>query len=300
MASSATNIKIVPVNVSWQLEEKELIDFTGLTSASLDGKFFNGSTAKDAILNYFWFDLDAGSVDPAPGGRVSVETDIITADVDTDIATKFVAIVDALPGYSASAVGAVVTMARLAVGKVTDTVDVDSNIAITKCQDGRDFALGLLDGDVETSFEESIFDVVSHQTGVTIKAGLRQGNNATITTVLQEVTSSNLQEFYSAAGATGGSLTPGGGTLLHGQGSSRQGDNVLIQSARLVFKPVNATDDLENLTFWRAYPLPGSIVFSGENPQLLTVEWRVFDSENLDTGISLFAFGDQTQATVDA
>ena len=64
-------------------------------------------------------------------------------------------------------------------------------------------------------------------------------------------------------------------------------------------KPVNASDNTENLTFFRAYPLVDSLTFSGENPKLLSVSWRVFDSENIDSNISLFAFGDQTQTGVD-
>ncbi len=293
MASSAVNIKVEPVNVFWRIEEQETLDFTGLTSAGIEGKSLNMSTALDAILNYLWWDEDTVSVDPAIGGRVSIEVDIVGGDADTVIASKTQVVVDALPGYTATVSGAVVTVIRAAVGDVTDTVDTDSGVLITKCQDGGDFDLGLLDGDVAPSFEESLFDVTSHQTGTTVVAALRQGNSAEITTILQETISSKLKEFWGKA--TGGTFTPGGGTEVFGQGSSRQGENALIQARRLVLKPVNSTDDLSNLTFWKAYPLPSTLTFSGENPKLLEVTWRVFNDSQRDTNISLFAFGDETQ-----
>lgn len=294
MASSAVNIKIEPVNLDLSIEEQETLDFDGLAPADLDGKFLNMSTASDAILNYMWWDLDAGSADPNPGGRVSVETDIVTGDSASSIATKTQVIITALPGYTATVSGTVVTVIRTDVGDVTDTVDVDSNVLITKCQDGGSFDLGLLDGDVNPGFDEQLFDVTSHQTGTTPISALRQGNSSELTTILQETTTSTLKEFFSKL--TGGTFTPGGGTELFGQGSSRQGENVFVQARRLVFKPVNATDDLGNLTFWKAYPIPSSLTFSGESPKLLEVTWRFFDDPQRDSTISLFAFGDQTQS----
>ncbi len=293
MSTGAINIKIDPQNVSWDMEEQEIIDFDGVSASDFGGTSFNMSTANDGLLHYFWGDENSTDADPVVSGRVENEVDYGAGASSAAIATAVQLVIDALPGYTATVSGTAVTVIRTAEGDVTDSVDTDSGVLITKCQDGGDFDLGLLDGDIEVSFDEQMLDVTAHQNGTTILAALRQGNSAEITTVLQETQSSKLKEFFGKA--TGG-IFNGATTEMFGQGSSRQGENALVQARRLRLKPVNASDDLENLTFWKAYPIPSSLVFSGENKKLLTVTWKIFNDDQRDSTISLFAFGDQTQA----
>lgn len=59
-------------------------DDTGAGNAKFDGKYFviyDGSTGY-----YVWFDLAAGSVDPAPAGLTGIECDITAINTDAEIA----------------------------------------------------------------------------------------------------------------------------------------------------------------------------------------------------------------------
>lgn len=299
-ASSATNIRIAPVNVTWEIEQQYTIKTVTDTSGSLDGLYFVLSDSDGGVA--FWIDVDdSGTLIPAGASaepRAVEITTIATGDVAATVATNVAAAIDADSKFSATASGDVVTVTASAAADIADWADGDTTFTFTKCQEGGSLDLGLLDGDVEVSPTEEIFPVVSHQTGVTETAALRQGNNAEITTVLQETQSSKLKEFYGKA--TGGTFTPSGGTELFGQGSSRIGTNVLIEARRLKLAPVTPveSESKETLTFWKAYPLPDSITYSGENPRLLNVTWRVFNDSARDSAISLFAFGDSAQTGI--
>jgi len=294
MAGSANNIEISPVNVLWRIEASEQLDFAGLTGADVKGKYLNLSTAKDAILNYLWGD-DSVEADPAPAGRTAIPF-TVTSDTDTaaTLAAAANAALVAATGYASTVSGTVVTVNRDAVGLVTDTVDVDSGILVSVCRRGKDFDLGLLDGDVEASLAPSNFVVTAHQTGVTPRAALFQGlESLEVTTSMLETQKSKLDEVYGLYGAV---FTPGAGTSVTGVGTSKQGQNLLVDAARLVLKPVNATDDTTNTVLMLAVPVPDSLVFSGENPRTLSVTWQGYIDDQIDSRASAFLLGDETQA----
>ena len=294
MAGSANNIEISPVNVLWRIEASEQLDFAGLTGLDVKGKFLNLSTAKDTILNYLWGD-DSIVADPAPAGRTAIPF-TVTGDTDTaaTLAAAANAALVAATGYASTVSGTVVTVNRDAVGLVTDTVDVDSGILVSVCRRGKDFDLGLLDGDVEASLAPSNFVVTAHQTGVTPRAALFQGlESLEVTTSMLETQKSKLDEVYGLYGAV---FTPGAGTSVTGVGTSKQGQNLLVDAARLVLKPVNATDDTTNTVLMLAVPVPDSLVFSGENPRTLSVTWQGYIDDQIDSRASAFLLGDETQA----
>ena len=61
------------------------VDFTGATTAGLDGTYFLISSIS---RNYYvWFDVDNLSVDPAPGGT-AIEVNLVSGDSDAVIADK--------------------------------------------------------------------------------------------------------------------------------------------------------------------------------------------------------------------
>lgn len=298
MASSAGNIKIEPVNVTWAIEEQATITAVADVAASLDGTFFKLSDTAGTVG--FWIDVDdSGTLIPAGASALdrAIEiTTISTGDSASVIAGLLATAISADSKFGATSSGSDATVTSTDAADIELWADGDTGFTFTLCQEGGSLDLGLLDGDVADTFEEVLFDVTSHQTGVTPIAALRQGMTAEVTTTLLETTSSKLEELFAKAG--GGSVTPGGGTKVFGWGSSRQGTNAFIQARRLILKPVNATTDLDNLTFWKAYPQPGSLVFSGENPKTLEVSWKIFRDENRAAAIDFFVFGDQTQATL--
>ena len=294
MSSGANNVKISPVNVRWQIEASEIIDFTGLTGFDVKGNSFNISTAKDLILNYIWGD-DSVEADPAVVGRVGVPFTVVgDTDTATVLAVSCAAALDALPGYNATAAAGIVTVVRADVGLVTAAADTDMGVAFTVCREGKDFDLGLLDGDVEFSVTPAMFDVTAHQTGVTKRAALFQGvEEISASTTMLETDISSLEEIYSLYG---GSYTPGAGTKIFGIGTNKIGQNLLIGAARLVMRPTAAVDNTLDSVIMLAVPVPSSLVFSGENPRTLSVDWTGYvDDTYASDVVNTVAFGDVFQ-----
>ena len=60
--------------------------------------------------------------------------------------------------------------------------------------------------------------------------------------------------------------------------------------------PVGAADNLGNVTFWLAYPVIDSIVYSGENARNMSVTWTTYNDSSKDSNVSHVCFGDETQA----
>ncbi len=294
MSGSANNVVISPVNVLWRIEASEQIDYTGLVAADLGNSYWIIRSAKDAVLYHLWHNLDAGGVDPAPGGSTAIEVAVTTGDSMSVVATAVAVAVDAVSGFDSSASDALVGVNRDVPGLVTDTADFDSGVAITICRRGKDFDLGLLQGDVELSAAFASFIVTAQQTGVTPRAALYQGiETLEVSTTMLETQNSKLSEIYGLYGTDG--FTPGGGTEVFGVGTSKQGNNLLTDAARLVLKDVNAVDDLNNRTLMLCIPQPDSLVFSGENPRTLSVTWQGFVDDQMDSQISALNFGDETQ-----
>lgn len=295
MAGNANNILVSPVNVLWRIEASEQLDFAGLSDP--DGVYFTINSAKDATEYYVWFNLDAGSVDPAPAGKTGLVVGVTTGDSAATIASAVQAVLDGEADFSATVSDTVVTVKRAAVGEVTDTADVDSGVVVTICQRGKDFDCGLLQGDVAPSFAPSTFDVQAHQQGVTILSKLFQGiETLEVTTELQETTRSKLKELYKI---WGGTFTPGAGTEVFGAGTGQIGKNMLTEAARLEMVPVNDQGSAlsYNYNFMLALPVPETLTFSGENPRILSVTWQGFPNlslANADTNALLV--GDATQS----
>lgn len=296
MTCDATNIKIDPVDVDWDIEEQWEMTAVADVASSLDATFI--ALSDDVGTVGFWIDVDdSGTTIPAGASALdrAVEITTVTAGMTaTQVAGVVATAINADSKFTSVATTTTLLTTASTTADVTAWADGDTGFTFKQCQEGGNLDLGNLDGDIDSTFEEALFNVTSHQTGTTVVASLRQGNSAEITTILQETTTAKLNQLFAKAG--GGSVTPGGGTEVFGWGSAKQGTNALVQARRLILKPVNASDDTENLTFWKAYPKPGSLVFSGENPKLLTVTWQIFRDDNIATAIDLFAFGDQTQS----
>jgi hypothetical protein len=294
MATGATNIKIEPVNVSWEMEGEELLSMSGVSDP--DATEFNLFKVDGTKVRAI-FDLDNLSVIPAAGaGEIVIELDVATGDTETQIATKVAAALDADGDLTATSSGTNVTVSRVAIGEVTDAADVDSGVGITICRRGKDFDLGLLEGDVELSFSPANFIVQAHQSGVTPRAALNQGiDTLEVSLTMQETQNANLKEIYKIYG---GVFTPGAGTEVFGVGTSRQGNNLLIDAGRLVLRPVNAADATTDKNLMLAIPIPDSLVFSGENPRTLSITWQGFLDDSKDNRVSALLFGDATQTGI--
>lgn len=292
MSGESSNVSVAPVNVLWRIEQQELIDLTGLTASGLGGTSFD-LFLPDGTEYYVWFDENNADVDPTPGGT-AIEVDYASSAAASAIATACAAAIDAVSGFEAQVKDSTkVQVTRSAVGACTATADNDSGVAITVCRNGKDYDLGLLEGDVTLNTEADILTLTSHQSGVTPRAALFRGfSNLSVDTVMQETVSSQLDDIYNLYG---GQFTPAAGTEVFGGGTSKQGNNLLVDAARLVLKPVNAANDADNISLSLAIPQPSSMTFSGENPKVLSVTWLGYVDDSKDSRISAFMFGDDTQ-----
>ncbi len=286
--TNAGDIRIEPVDVTWTINQQDCITPVADVAESLDGThFLLGSDF------YVWMDI-ALAADPAPAGRTGIAVVVAADSSAATIATAMTAAIDADGAFEASEANGSVFATRLDEAEHAGALDVDTGFTILTTQEGGSLDLGLLQGNVENSFEEQLLEITAHQTGTTILTALRQGVSATITLTMQETTIAKLRDLFSKTG--GGAVTPAGGTELYGWGTSRQGDNVIPQTRRLNLHPVNADADLSrDLTFWKAYPLLNNLVYSGEEAKTLEVEWRLFLDDSKPAEVSLFAFGDSSQ-----
>ena len=297
MSASASNVKINPINATWEIEEQVCIDVKNIVAASLNGLYFN---IYDASTTYdVFFDLDAAGT-TNPGSGTGIEVDVTTGMTEAQILSAMETAIEAATGYTGRIDGSRLFITLDVTDKVaTDAADVDSNIAVAVVNKGGFIDLGILDGNVEPSFTEDLLDVTGHQFGTSVLAQLRQGNNAEISLVLKESTKNLYKEVFGAGGDT---FTPSGGTELYGWGDSKQGGNTLINSRRLRFHPVRLADAdrSEDLTFWLAYPNPDSIVFSGESFNTLSVTFKTFLDLGKPEEIRRLAFGDSSQSGITA
>lgn len=294
MSSSVNNVKINPVNVYWQIEASEQWDFSSSTASGLGGKYVVLYDAAGAGY-YAWFDENNTDTDPAPGGGLTaIEVNYAASASASAIATAFASAVGAVAGFDATAASAVVTTIRTEVGAVTSsTVGNTTTVTLTVCRKGKDLDLGLLQGNVEPSVSPANLDIKAHQFGTTPLASLSQGfEKIECKTVLMETDTAKLKELYSVYG---GSFTPGGGTEVYGAGSIVLGKNILTEAARLVLRPVNAVDNTTDVVVMLCVPVPESLSFSGENPEVLNVTWKGFIDTTANSKFNAIAFGDVFQ-----
>lgn len=301
MSCGATgDIKIEPVNVTWEIEEQWHVKTIADVSSSSNSNYFRiGKSGQTTHSHYVWLDVGNTGVDPAVAGLTGVEVNIAANDTAATIATAIAAAVTALSDFTATASGDTVTITCIGAGDSAGLLDgagaAATGFTFTQCQEGGTLDLGLLQGDVESGFEETLLELTAHQTGVTPIADLRQGVKTELSLVMQEATVTKLKEIFAKSG--GGTDTPSGGTEVFGWGTSRQGLNTIIQARRLVLHPVakSDTDYSGDLCFWKAYPMPESLIFSGENPKTLSVSWKFYLDASKPAAISLFCFKDWTQ-----
>jgi hypothetical protein len=297
MSCSVTNIRIEPVNVSWEIEEQWDVKCVADVSSSLNNKWFKlGKAGQTAYSHYVWISTGTG-VDPAPSGLTGIPV-VIAADAAASVvATAVAAAVDANAFFLASADGDTVEITNATAGEASGIVDGTAATGFTfeQCQDGLSVDLGYLDGDVEISTEENTVEVNSHQSGSTILADLRAGVSSEVSLVLKESDLDKLKAVF--AESAGGSYTPVAGTELFGWGTSRQGLNTIIQSRRLIMHPVasSVSDKSRDLCFWKAYAKPSTLTFSGENPRTVEVTFACYLDTSKPEEIQLFSIGDWSQ-----
>lgn len=295
MACDVNNIKIEPCDVFWEIEEQWTVGCAADVSSSLQNDYFfiySGTNAKFHV----WFNVATLGVDPAPSGSTGIVVAISANASASAVATAVAAAVDANANFHASVVDS--TKVEITADVAGDTTDwgggTVTGFTFTQCQEGGSIDFGYLEGDIEVALEEQTSEVTAHQTGPELLAELRQGKSAEISLTLKECDAESLKNVFSASG---GAYTPSGGTELFGWGSLKQGQSTVVTAKRLVLHPVvlGGADYSRDLCFWKAYPLPDTLTFSGENPQTLSITFKCYRDPAKPEEINFFSYGDWTQ-----
>lgn len=298
MANDVSNIKIEPVDLEWGNPETTTWTAVADVTDSIDGLFFN-IVKKGGDKFHVWFNTSGGgATDPAPANSTAIEIAVTTNDTAATIAGLCVTGIQAVAGFNSKIDPDDTTkfiVQNDEVGTAGISTDGDSTFALTQLRAGSSFLIGFIDGDVEISATEDLFDVVAQQTGTQIVDKIRTGNTIeNIAVAMKESTAAKLKVILEAGGA---SVTPGGGTEVTGWGESKRFTNISNETRRLIFHPVrNAAAVLTNdWAFWRAYPNLTGFNFSGESDQLISVEFQIIPDPLIADAQNQFVYGDHEQ-----
>lgn len=289
----ALNIKNVPMNATWEIEEAFCVSVKDLTVDDLAGKYF--LFYNDAGTKYkAWF-YDGVATEPTVASTTAIAIDISAATSAANIATALKTDIDATAAAKYTGTISNSTTVKF-VYDDTSKVSAPENgnagalIELTRVQIGGSIDLGLLDGDVTLDPTVDSTDITAHQTGTSIIGQTVTNVGAKISLTLKEYSPSKYRDLFEALG---GKVST---TSVTGFGSSLVGTNKILTAKRLVLHPVkNAAADLtEDYTVWKAVPELGSITFSGEKPNTLPLDFTAYIDDDKDSKINVFAFGDIT------
>lgn len=277
-------INVVPMDVFWGRRQKQTITFVDDTASDQAGKFF---TIGDD--DYFWLD-DSIAADPVPVGFANGNA-IVYAPGDTGvvIAALAAAVVTAVTGFNAKAAAAIMTYEEGISGPITGLVDGDTGYVIVDVTigDGRD--LGATQGGLETSFSQDLTDIVADQSGSQIIDQVVTATNLELSMTLQEL---DKPQWDLILGEVLGEKQTIDGKDVVTLGDSKRFKNMSLFARELRLKPVGSSDDEDNFTFWKAYPIIDSVTFNGTDPATMTLTWRMLRDPDKTNKDNLFLRGD--------
>lgn len=175
---------------------------------------------------------------------------------------------------------------------------MSENVANVKVQPMRvtwsASSLGLTEGDIEITWIEDLVDITAHQEGTNVLSAIRTGKRAEVSVTMKQTNRELVKYMLQQSGES--VTASGGASAVVGWGNGRDFTQVLTQAAKLTFHPVTkaSSDYSEDITFWKAYPKPGSFVFSGENPSTLTIDFMIYPDTSKDGQARLGVVGNAT------
>ena len=287
-----SEIRLEAMSVNWGKRELTCVEMIlGLTG----GEYFEISTPSAEY--YCWFDVDGTSTDPAVVGKLPIEVALVTSYTYADMQLAMKTALEAFAfkvgeivntsfvGVENSDKGVVLVPAT--VGTYTGTVEVETS--------GIGGDLGKTKDGLELSMEVSSVEIKSNQTGEILIDELPNGYSVAVSMSLLEMSAENWDLIV--GNGAGGSFTPSGGTALTGYGSNGLYKSLLDKSGELVLHPVarEASDKSRDVTIWKCIPLSESISFSGTEEQVMSISFKAYIDESVNSLVNIFAFGDSSQ-----
>lgn len=291
--NKALNIKSVPMNAKWEIEEAFCLSTKDLTIADLAGDYFVVSNAAGTRYKV-WFD-DGVATEPVVASTTALPVDISAATTPALLATAIAADINAVAPVAFTGTVSDGTTVKFVYDDTSKVNSVEQGTAgatlqLVRIQIGGSIDLGLLDGDVTFDPSIEVQDITAHQTGLTLLGQNVTSVGGAISLTLKEYSPAKYREIFEAVG---GKVAT---TSVTGFGTALVSTNLLLKAKRLVLHPVyKAANDLtEDYTFWKAVPELGAITFSGENPNTLPLEFSVFQDDSKNSNVNIWAFGDVT------
>lgn len=173
--------------------------------------------------------------------------------------------------------------------------------------------LGSTSSPIEFSIEGKYKDITADQFSDEILAKIVQGSDLKIKATFQEVDETLLEEIYGSAGlaekytgscsvgnhtteaactGAGGEWTPK--TPVIGFGSSKVGTNLASLTKALKVVPLAASESGKQLYFWKAYPTPGGLKYSGNDTNEVEIEFSIMEDQTKPKAYSKGILGDPT------
>jgi len=153
--------------------------------------------------------------------------------------------------------------------------------------------LGASDGGVEVSFSVDSSEVTADQFGGMKLGDIITAVNLEVSLTLKEVSAANMELLV--ADSVGGQHTPSGGTEVIGMGSEALFRNLESKAGPLRMYPVGGSINSRSLIIHKAYAIPESIAFSGEDLSTMSVTFKAIRDTGQDSTVDLFAWGDTDQ-----
>jgi hypothetical protein len=152
-------------------------------------------------------------------------------------------------------------------------------------------ALGLTEGDLELTLSENTTEITAHQEGTNVLSDIRTGKSVELSVQLKEIVGPTFNYILSQSGST--VTASGASSAVIAWGGAKDFTHVLTEAKELKMRPVNAAsgDFSGDITAWLAYPIPESLSFSGENPSLLSVTFKVYPDHSKAKAARLLVFG---------
>lgn len=153
--------------------------------------------------------------------------------------------------------------------------------------------LGSTSGGIELSTEVQATDIITDQDGTAPVDAYQTGVTLSVAVTLLELNAANYNAMI--GDATGANYTPSSGTEVSGYGSSRDFTSMLSRCQELKLKPVGASDDTTNWTFFKAIPVVDSLSFAPDAAKTMSMTFRIFKDTTKQAAISYGCYGDATQ-----
>lgn len=280
ITSQVSNIEIVSVDA--QFGNQHLVCIDTVAAGDLAGTSFNISSRTTDY--YVWLD-DGVASDPDPVGKTAIAVTILDTETAAELAVKIAAAIESEDDFNAVEItdkGQLIVEVKGLGAPNLAFSDVDSGFTFTVLREGSLIDLGFLDGDVELTLDEQVFDITSHQTGTQVIGSLRTGITVgPISMSLKETTAAKLKEFMEASAAVEYTVGANTVTAIGSLSGSKQFSNTFIDAKTLVLHPTKKGDAEidEDFCFWKAYPNLNSLTFSGESNRMLSIDFNIFLDE---------------------